>query len=1178
MQGFKSFAEPVTLELNEGITCIVGPNGSGKSNISDAISWVLGEQSPKMLRGGKMDEVIFAGTASRKSRGMAEVTLVIDNSEEILPIDYAEVAITRRMYRSGESEYAINNNPCRLRDIRELIVDTGMGVDGYSIIRQGKISDIISNKTESRREIFESAAGIVTYRNKKAEAERKLASANQQLERVNDIVSEIERRIGSLKEESEKATEYLVLRERFRELEINITLKNLERIQTNSEALETELAHSKEEVDSIKKEKEVLDRQVEETRVRNEELEKKTQEASERQLILIDELNQLLNAEKIYGERRINLETNIHRLEKELMELEERFFREKENAQGQYRIKGETDTKLKGLREELQGKMVTLEKLERQYQQSVALSEEKKSEVFTLLTLENNKRAEAQSVENLKENLVRRKEKIWTESTREEEENKEVLLSREEILLQVKELEKEIESLKNQWKTGKEAQAQLGQREQQRIRDLEQLKIEMGQLLSRKRTIEEMEANYEGYNHAVKYIMKSGLKGLHGTVAELIKVPPGFEVAIETALGGNIQNIICQEDKDAEKAISLLKESRSGRLTFLPVTSLRSEPLQRNGQVEGAKGFQGFAAEVVTCEAPYQRIKEYLLGKVVIFDTMENAIVLSKNTKGFRYVTLEGEFINANGAITGGRHRNNTANLLERKAEVEKLGHQLDQRENEKVGLEKELSDLHRELEEVLSMTTEKDVEIRAKEMELLTQNGACRSISEHLTGMNQRKDQRQQELQLLEEEAAQGERMMQQLLKEAEEAGQRAKEWEREVEALISLQMDQKQQLEGLNEEITRCRMTTSSWESEKQGVDAIVSMIEKSIEEIAREKEKKEHLKLQYQQEKEKILTGTGSDVELLKDKEKEKTQVEEQLKQLRLEKGEVFQKLTRVSKEKEALDARLEEISTQRMEMEIKRGKNETLVDTYKEKLWEEFEISYAQALEWKREDFVLSSSLRENREIKNRMRELGEINVGAIAEYQEVKERYDFLTEQREDIMKATDSLNRIILDTDKIIKARFKESFNEVAGNFEDFFRELFGGGSAQLVLEDPEKPLESEIDIIAQPPGKKLSNISLLSGGEKTMTAIALMFAVLKTKPTPFCILDEVEAALDETNINRFIKTLHHFEDDIQFTLVTHQKATMEHADTLYGVTMAEQGISKVISLKLGDEFDLGEN
>ena len=1178
MQGFKSFAEPVTLELNDGITCIVGPNGSGKSNISDAISWVLGEQSPKMLRGGKMDEVIFAGTASRKSRGMAEVTLVIDNSQEILPIDYNEVAITRRMYRSGESEYAINNNPCRLRDIRELIMDTGIGVDGYSIIRQGKISDIISNKTESRREIFESAAGIVTYRNKKAEAERKLASANQQLERVNDIVTEIERRIGSLKEESEKAVEYLDLRERFRELEINITLKNLEKIQVNSQALETELSHSKEEVEAIKKEKEVLDRQVEETRQKNEELEEKTQEASERQLQLIDQLNQLLNAEKLYGERRTNLESNIHRLEQELLDLEERIQREEENAEGQYRVKEETDGKLRVLREQLQQKLMVQDERAKEYQILVSTAEEKKSEIFTLLTKEANKRAEAQSVESLRDNLLRRKEKMVAESNQEAEQNEEILISRETILSQVQKLEEEITALKAQWESEKDSRIQLEKTEQQRTRDLEQLKIEMGQLLSRKRTIEEMEANYEGYNHAVKYIMKSGISGLHGTVAELIQVPPGFEVAIETALGGNIQNIICQEDRDAEKAIALLKESRSGRLTFLPVASLRSDPVQREDQVEKAKGFQGFAAEVVTCQTPYQRIKDYLLGKVAIFDTMENAIALSKTTKGFRYVTLEGEFINTNGAITGGKHRNSTANLLERKAEIGKLDQQLDGKEQEKGNLEKELETLHRNLEETLSWISQRDGEIRAKEMELLSQNNTYRSISDHLLDINQRKEIRQQELQHIEEEAQQAQLMMKQLLEEAEESHRKAGEQEQEVEALLNRQWEEKSRLDELTEEITKSRMTTSSWESEKQGVDAIVAMIEKSMDQMKREKQHKEQLKVQYQEEKEKILSGTGGDVELLRETEQEKKQIEEKLKQLRLEKTEVFQMLTRVSKEKEALDKRLEELSTHRMEMEIKRGKNETLTDTYKERLWEEFEVSYAQALEWRREDFVLTTAVRENREIKSRMRELGEVNVGAISEYQEVKERYDFLTEQREDILTAADGLNKIIHDTDKIIRARFKESFDQVAVNFEQFFRELFGGGNAQLVLEDSEKPLESEIDIIAQPPGKKLSNISLLSGGEKTMTAIALMFAVLKTKPTPFCILDEVEAALDETNINRFIKTLHHFEDDIQFTLVTHQKATMEHADTLYGVTMAEQGISKVISLKLGDEFDLGEN
>ncbi len=1178
MQGFKSFAEPVVLELNEGITCIVGPNGSGKSNISDAISWVLGEQSPKMLRGGKMDEVIFAGTTSRKSRGMAEVTLVLDNTSGILPVDYNEVAITRRMYRSGESEYAINNNPCRLRDIRELIMDTGIGVDGYSIIRQGKIADIISNKTESRREIFESAAGIVTYRNKKAEAERKLNTSNLQLERVNDIVGEIERRIDALKDDSEKATEYLILRERFKELEINITLKNIEKLESNSQALDAELSLSKNEVANIKRQKEVLEENIIQTRDRNESLEAQMQAVSERQILLMDELHSLINSEKIDSERLSNIEANSLRLKEELEFLADKKEKEKIKEAAQLDLKSESDQRLKTLSLELEEKTRNYEELSAFYQEAVGNVEAKKSDVFSLLNEKANKEGEAQSIESLKESLNRRRETIRQEQEQENDVNKNVVASRDEIALQRKVLEGEVTKLKDGLSRERTKQAELSNDERQKGRDLEALKIKMSQLNSRKKTIEEMEANYEGYNYGVKYLMKANLQGLYGTVAELIQVPSGFEIAMETALGGNLQNIVCQRDKDAEKAIQLLKENRAGRLTFLPLESIKKSFARRDPSISEAKGFKGFAADLITTEDVYKEVMEYLLGRVAVFDTMQNAVSLSKSAGGYRCVTLEGEFINANGAITGGRHKNNSANLLERKGEIESLGKTYEEMENKGVELEKQQKELRRKLEQSLEAAIEIEQLLKDTEIAYLTKKSHDEAFAENLNAMDIRKEGRLREQNNIEEEIANSDNIVRQLLQEAKMAGDRAQEIEREIETALLKHKDQKSKLDDLMEAITKIRMAKSSWESEKQGIQAILTIIMSNMEEINREIAEKEERLHNYENEKIHISAGSGSNVKLVEEKEREKIKVEEQLKALRLEKSEVFQKLTQVSHEKETLDEKLENISSSRMEMEIRKGKNETLLDTYKEKLWEEFEISYIQAIEFKKEEFALSTGLRENREIKSRIKELGEVNVGAIAEYQEVSERYEFLTEQRKDILDATEALNKIISDTDKIIKARFKESFNQVASNFEMFFSELFGGGNAQLVLEDSDHPLESNIDIIAQPPGKKLSNISLLSGGEKTMTAIALMFAVLKTKPTPFCILDEVEAALDETNINRFIKTLGHFDNEIQFTLVTHQKATMEHADTLYGITMAERGVSKVLSLKLGDAFDLGEN
>ena len=1178
MQGFKSFAEPVAIELNEGITCIVGPNGSGKSNISDAISWVLGEQSPKMLRGGKMDEVIFAGTAARKSRGMAEVTLIIDNTKGLLPVDFSEVAITRRMYRSGESEYAINNSPCRLRDIRDLIMDTGIGVDGYSIIRQGKIADIISNKTESRREIFESAAGIITYRNKKAETERKLASSNQQLERVNDIICEIETRIDGLKEESEKASEYLKLRDRFRELEINITLRNIEKVEANTEAIIRELETSTDEIRTIRDQKENIDKEVNESREKNLILEGLNEEASLKHITLIDAINSLVSKSTIDSERLSNIETNAARLEKELADLSEKLDREQKNAQAQHLIKEETDKKMAALAAELQNRIAEHTEKTAKYSAALLDLDSEKNEIFTLLAEEANKKAEASSINSLKAGLTKRKYQLLEEKKSSEAEMRDLLQNIQDAGAEKDNFNSKLIDLKNRNSEMKLLQNDLTIRERQLSKEIEQIKVELGQLSARKKTIEEMEANYEGYNNAVKYIMKSGLRGLHGTVADLISVPAGLEIAIETALGGNIQNIICETDQDAGEAINALKENRAGRLTFLPVHSIRPDRIDREGRLPDINGVRGFAVDIIEFDEKYRNVMEYLLGKVVIVDTMNHAVDLSKKTKGFRFVTPEGEHINANGAITGGRHKNSSGNLLERKAEIDLLAN----KSNEKDGILKKLENESEALKLQLKSSAEEaarfDTEIRNVELDALTGKAQLEAMKEALSNLQTRQAGRERELRNIETESGHSEELEEKLTAQANTARIKAGEIERKIEQSLLQHEDLKQEIENLSEAITRSRMATSSCESEKQGIDTLVTMIKKSIAEMTEEKKSKEALLADYKKERDGIMGGTGDYSELIRRKEEEKRKIEDYINELKEEKASVFTRFNQASRDKEKLDERLERLAASRLELEIRRGKNETLIDTYKEKLWEDFEISYFHALELRKQDFVISNAIKEDREIRNRIKELGEVNVGAITEYAQISQRYHFLTMQRADILEATDILKRIIDDTDRIIRERFKESFDEVSVNFEKYFNELFGGGSAKLVLVNEEQPLESEIEIVAQPPGKKLSNISLLSGGEKTMTAIALMFAVLKAKPTPFCILDEIEASLDESNINRFIRILKNFGEDIQFALVTHQKATMEHADSLYGITMAEQGISKVISLKLGEEFDLGEN
>lgn len=1175
MHGFKSFAEPVTIDFNEGITCIVGPNGSGKSNISDAIRWVLGEQSPKTLRGGKMEDVIFAGTASRKSRGMAEVTLVIDNTTGILPIDFSEVAITRRMYRSGESEYSINSTHCRLKDIRELIMDTGIGVDGYSLIGQGKIADIVSNKSESRREIFEEAAGIVKYRSKKAEAERKLETTKVNLERVNDIVSEIEGRIGNLKEESIKAREYIGLRETFKDLEINITLKNIENVELKNEFIKDEISETAVKIDEIKDEKIILDKELSYGRERNEELEKLNNEARDKLLVSIEQINSLVNQTQLNQEKLTTMGKDNERLEGELDALTSKLAKEEANLENVGQTKVELDQKLLDYQSVLNEGAIRYAEMSGKISKEAEEIDEKKNNIYRLHSSVTTKTGEKNSLINLLATLERRKDSISFEKNEFEMTNKDTMLNYDKSKEEKNQIQKKFEEAKISLMETRQRYNQESGQEKQLSAELEQIKFSIGQLSARKKTIEEMENNYEGYNGAVKFIMRSNLKGIHGVVGELIDVPKGFETAIETALGAALQNMICDDDTSAQAAVLSLKENKAGRLTFLPINSIRLNGVNQDSRLKDAKGFKGFGADCIGFDQKYEKIMAYLLGRVVIVDNLANAVTLSKSVQGsMRFVTLEGEIINSGGAITGGAFKNKTANLLERKAEIIKLEEDIQHSGKKRTSLLEHLEKVRGSIENDLSTIRLLDGIIRETELDLVSKNNEVLSLENKLGGITVNQAKWAHELNSIDEEKTGADKMIAEIIDSIEKIKDEITKTEGDIENYISAYEGKKQQLELVNEAIVRARINVSSCETEKNNLDGIVNRIKTTVEELSYEKGIKETALRGLEKEKENLISGYSNIEEVVSKKEEEKANTELYIEELVEEKSRITLAVNEKSLRKDTIEETLNLFQSQKYELEIKLAKNETQLDGYKDKLWEEFEVSYIKAIEFKKKDFNMGAAVKESRETKNRMKELGEVNIGAIKEYDAVSERYEFLTVQRADILGAVECLRKIIEDMDKIIRAKFKESFDKVVENFELVFQEMFGGGTAQLLLEDESRPLESGIEIIAQPPGKKLQNLNLLSGGEKTMTAIALMFAVLKAKPTPFCILDEVEAALDDANIDRFAKYLKNFKD-VQFTLVTHQKATMEHADVLYGVTMPEQGISKVISLKLGDKIDL---
>lgn len=1175
MHGFKSFAEPVVIDFHEGVTCIVGPNGSGKSNISDAIRWVLGEQSPKMLRGGKMEEVIFAGTASRKSRGMAEVTLVIDNSTGILDIDYNEVAITRRMYRSGESEYLINNNQCRLRDIKELIMDTGIGVDGYSIIGQGKIADIVSNKPESRREIFEEAAGVVMYKSKKAEAERKLEASNANLERVSDIVSEIEGRIDGLREDSAKAKEYLELRERYQDLEINITLKNIEKLETANDSIRGDARELTASIEKLGTRKQTLDGEISEERQKNERLEQLGNESNSALIAKIDELNQITNKSQLDGERLRAMERDAARINGEIAELESKLETEQENgktlSQKQEEIRVRLTNEEQRLQEKIQGYNEITARVLAQSEQV----EEQRNEMFSLHSRAVSKRSEAASMESYRTSLQKRKEQLLAEGAEQEQSTRAFEADQKKDLAEQEAAAARAQRIASAMEQLKQERADLMRVISEEAKKLDDTRIRVSQLAARKKTIEEMEHNYEGYNGAVRFVMKAGMPGIEGVVGDLMKAPAGYETALETALGGAMQNIVCQKDGHAKEAIRSLKANKAGRLTFLPMESVKGGGVTVPGQVRQYAGYLGIGAELAEFAPQYQGIFNYLLGRVAVVDNMDSAIALSKIAgNGIRFVTLDGEIINAGGAITGGRYKNASANLLARKSEIAALAEQVEtlqqayqkgmHQNQERQARQEEISDQLQKMEE----------ERRQKELEISALQAKIAAQRQNFRDVEQAGTKREKELLSIEHDSADMEKMLDELLREIErsEAGHREAETQL-TQTMQALELLKTEAAEA-SEEITKARIAKQDQENQFSASEELLRRVCAAAEELRGQIAERETRLADMDKEKHEILFSADNSEELFQKCSSEKAELEDYIARLNTERASLTAALNAKTDEQAALGETLRAYQDQKYQQEIRLAKNETQLDTLKEKLWDEFEISYAQAMTFKKEEFVMSTATKESREIKNRIRELGDVNVGAIKEYEQVSERYGFLTEQRADILEAMQELQTIIGDMDRTIRTKFKENFDQVVIHFEEIFKELFGGGQAELRLDDENHPLEAGIEIIAQPPGKKLQNINLMSGGEKTMTAIALMFAVLKTKPTPFCILDEVEAALDDANIDRFANYLKNFHE-IQFAVVTHQKATMEHADVLYGVTMPEQGISKVISLRLGDDFDL---
>ena len=1175
LQGFKSFADKTILEFKSGITSVIGPNGSGKSNISDAIRWVLGEQSMKSLRGSKSEDVIFAGTQARKSLGFAEVSMVIDNTDGKLPIEYSEVTVTRKLYRSGETGYFINKVPCRLKDVLELFMDTGIGKDGYSIIGQGKIDEILSNKSEDRRKIFEEAAGIVKYRTRKAESEKKLEQTKLNLLRINDILSEIESNIEPLKLQSEKARKYLDLRQELKNIEVGLFLYNineykekLEKIVKDIQIVENQNTEENEKMENLQKAKESLKAEIDDITSKIEEMQNLGFESTNK----IEKINSEIGISK---ERIQNNITNKERLEKEIEEVKTRIV-ELENEQKQKLDKKENlSQNREKFQKELNDKQKELEELTKKLSDKELEIEGKKQIIENNTDRKYEIISEISSLDTNLENIEKREKATKTEI---DSLTLEIDRTRNEKQEKGKDFY-EIERKKNEMT--KTLQEKLSQKEKSmaKIKEfdtkLNNLMYESRMKDSRLKFLIETEKEKEGYMRSVKTLLvdceKNPVlnKGMNGVLANLISVDKKYETAIEMSLGQALQNIVTDTEEDAKKLVEHLRNNKLGRASFLPVSSIRGKKIDRIIR-NNTEGVIGVASDLVKCDKKYEQIVLNLLGRTLIVENMDTAIQMAKqNSYSFRIVTLDGDIISNTGAITGGSIQTKTVNILGRSREIESLEKELKEINDKIEKLNKEKKEYTESVTDVIEEVTRLEKDLQDIEVSYAAENQKMLNIEDGITKLEERREKLKKELEELAKQKIDNRTEKEQKEEEINYLNEEIEKISKIVEEFALNNKDNQKYIDDLNFDITNLKISVSSFDESGTSIDEMVDRINKDIElnkSGIESKEKNISEVLEENSNLEQKITDLENEIIKIKSDVENSSNIVENLKNDRLEKSEKLK--TSEQKINDEFNV-IEELKGQIVKLDVKKTKLEQDLEQVVNNLWVEYELTPNNAEGFDKPQNVQKAA-RDVNLLRNQIKELGSINIDSIEEYKKTKERYDFMCEQRLDLENTGAKLRKIIADMTQTMKQQFIEKFAQINKNFNEVFVELFGGGKAELKLEDEENVLECGIDIQVQPTGKKLQNMMLLSGGEKAFTAIALLFAILKINPAPFCVLDEIEAALDDVNVYRFAEYLKKFSKETQFLVITHRKGTMEAANTVYGVTMEENGVSKLLSMKLG--------
>ena len=1173
LQGFKSFADKTILELMPGITTVIGPNGSGKSNISDAIRWVLGEQSMKSLRGTKSLDIIFAGTQNRKSLGFAEASLVFDNSDGALPIEYTEVTVTRKIYRSGETGYYINKVPCRLKDVLELFMDTGIGKDGYSIIGQGKIDEILSNKSEDRRHIFEEAAGIVKYRTRKQESEKKLEHTKLNLLRINDILTEIEGNLEPLQMQADKAKKYLNLREELKNIEIGLFVYNiekykqdLEKVVQDIEIMQSQCNDEEGRLERVKILKEELKSSIDEI---TETIENMSNIGFESQK-QIEQLNSDINVAKT---RIANNNENNDRYLKEIEEQNAKIKELKDEIEQKEAKKDNLKQNKEKFEKELNEKQAELDKLTEKLS-----SKELEIEGYKHTVEENtDKKYELQSEINAQninyQNFEKRQAQIKQEMQSTISELDGTRLNKEDIAKQFN----EIENKKNKAQNSLNEVAKQREEANQKIKSFESniniLSSEMRIKESRLKFLIETEKEKEGYIKSVKSLLKDCEnikelgKGMNGVLANIIEVPDDLQTAIEMCLGASLQNIVTETETDAKRLVEYLRKNNLGRASFLPISSVRGKKLDK---IKGNEsGVIGIASDLIKYNKKYEQIILNLLGRTVIVDNMDTAIKVAKqNGYTFRIVTTEGDLINPSGAITGGSVAKKTVNILGRGKEIEKLEKEIKNLKQKIEKLENDKQNYEESIEGILELSANLEKELQEIDITYATEKQKVISINENIEKLEKRLNRLKEEQANLEKQKEEAVSTKGDLQVEINKIVEQNEELSKIITEFAELNKDDQKYIDDLNFDITNLKISVSSFDESEASIQEIQERINQELENAHTSIENKntqiEQIK-KDNEELEKSIQETLQKIEEVKESVNSSSSKIEELKKERAQKSE------KLSKQEDEITAKfkvIEDLKGQLVKLDVKKTKIEEDINGIINKMWEEYELTPNNAEQYQKPENVALTQRRVNN-LRTEIRELGSVNVDSIEEYKNLKDRYDFMSEQRLDLENTMSKLRKVISDMTQIMKEQFKEKFKVINKNFGEVFAELFGGGKAELTLEDEENILECGIDITVQPPGKKLQNMMLLSGGEKAFTAIALLFAILKINPAPFCVLDEIEAALDDVNVFRYADYLKKFTDHTQFLVITHRKGTMEVADTVYGVTMEESGISKLLSMKL---------